>query len=364
MTEPRPAAAGRIGAVYQDGASLAARAAEVGLGPEGLVVTPAGGASVLWPTRDLERLDGPAAAGLRIACSSRPGERLTIVDPNAAARLISALPALRRARASHSERRRTTQWVVGGLVALALVGLFAFEGLPRAFGYLPMAWTAPIGDNVRSQIETLFGSGPCVSEAGAAALDRLTGRLLANVEKSLTFDPAAVDIRLARSSTPNALAAPGGRILALSGLFKLLDDDAATGGDALAGVLAHEIAHARLRHPTRALGRSLGLEFLAQIAGGGFGADAGLLVAQLAYSREAEREADALAREMLTDAGIGDAGLAAFFERIEDRLGADGGGFLSTHPATAERVADGAGAVGPNRAFTQAEWQALKSACD
>lgn len=358
---------GSIQAEYFDGETTRPQQAEVSVLADGLLVRPAEGGTTVWPFDELSRLDAPAAAGLRLAVESRPGARLTVRDGLAATRLIEAMPRLKRARASGREARRTVKWIAGGAAALAAVGLLAFEGLPRAAAYVPMSWLAPIGDNVRAQVTDFLGAFDCASPESQAALDRLAGRLVAGAPADVAFDPALIDVMIVYDATPNALAAPGGRILLFSGILEIAGESPGDGGDMVAGVLAHEIAHARLRHPTRALGRSLGLEFLAQLAGAGYGADASLLLAQLAYGREAEREADALGREMLIATGIGDAGLAAFFRKLTARFGEDDGddayNFFSTHPPTAERAEAGPGQDGTEWAFTLDEWDALRRDC-
>lgn len=351
-----------IRVVYYDGAGLTGRPATAIPQDEGLLLAPDDGPTVLWPRDQLERLDGPAEAGLRIARHGQTGERIVIADPNDAAKLLAALPILGKPRASATERRRSIRWVAIGLAGMALIGLIAIEGLPRAFAYMPMSWTTGLGDDVRGQLGEFFDGDVCDDAEAQRALDSLAARLLADVPATARFDPDLVDIRLMDSDVPNAFAAPGGRIALFAGLFDMLDDDARGGGDALAGVLAHEIAHARLRHPSRSLGRNLGFELVAQSVGGGFGVNAGLMLAQLSYSRSAEEEADAMARAMLTAAGIGDAGLTAFFEKIASEGKGGDGGFFSTHPAPADRAEPGV--VGPIPAFDAESWQAVRKACD
>lgn len=353
-----------VNAIHFDGASSEPRPVTVHVSQNGLAIQAADGIGFIWPARDIARVDGPAYAGLRLACASRPDERLTVQDPDTAALLTAMLPALKRAGSNRAERRRAFKWIGGGLVGLAALGVLAFEGLPRALAALPMSWAAPIGDNVRGQIVDIFGGETCKADDpgdAKAILARLARRLLDGVEGSRAFDPALVDVSLAQIDVPNALAAPGGRIVVFTGIFDLLDDGPEIGGDALAGVIAHEIAHTRLRHPTAAIGRSLGTSLLASLLGGGYGADAGALFAEFAYTRDAERDADTLAREMLLQAGIGDAGLKRFFERIGAKFGDDDGmSFLSTHPASAERAAAGPGLAGPKRALTADEWRTLR----
>jgi len=63
-------------------------------------------------------------------------------------------------------------------------------------------------------------------------------------------------------------------------------------------------------------------------------------IANLEFSRSDEQEADAGAVHRLHRAGITHKGLVKFFERIQkDQEGGDGPEWLSTHPATASRIA-------------------------
>jgi predicted Zn-dependent protease len=62
------------------------------------------------------------------------------------------------------------------------------------------------------------------------------------------------------------------------------------------------------------------------------------LMLDLRYSRDAEREADLYAAHLLKAAGLSANSLAAALERLSGRQ-KDGPAYLSTHPATAERIA-------------------------
>jgi len=61
-------------------------------------------------------------------------------------------------------------------------------------------------------------------------------------------------------SVVNAFAAPGGYIYVYTGLMKFLDNEAS-----LAGVLAHEIAHAERRHATSRMTEAYGLSVLLSV---------------------------------------------------------------------------------------------------
>jgi predicted Zn-dependent protease len=106
-------------------------------------------------------------------------------------------------------------------------------------------------------------------------------------------------------------------------------------------------------------------------AGGGL-ANAGLMLAQLGYSRDAERQADRHAYELLKGAAVSPRGLADFFSRVtkmeaEDRDTAKPSAFnwLRTHPPASERakLARQQPDYPATPALDAQSWQQLKSIC-
>jgi Zn-dependent protease with chaperone function len=138
---------------------------------------------------------------------------------------------------------------------------------------------------------------------------------------------------------PNAFALPGGSIVLTDALVNLLQDQ----DDAVLGVLAHELGHVQHRHGMRAL---LQFTLLGAAAGAVLGdfssllAAAPALMAQLSYSRDAEREADAMAVRVLRASGRSPAVMAVFFEKIAalPERSSSLPIALASHPADAERV--------------------------
>lgn len=136
--------------------------------------------------------------------------------------------------------------------------------------------------------------------------------------------------------TLNAFAAPGGYIYVYTGLIKFLENEAQ-----LAGVLAHEIAHADRRHVTDQLTKQYGLSVLLGIV---LGDDPGTLaniaagLVGLRFSRNDEAEADEYSVIYLCPTEYEADGAAGFFEKIEAQGTTDVPEFLSTHPNPDNRI--------------------------
>ncbi|TCJ15547.1 M48 family metallopeptidase, partial [Parasulfuritortus cantonensis] len=141
---------------------------------------------------------------------------------------------------------------------------------------------------------------------------------------------------VADSPEVNAFAMPGGYVVVYTGLI-----GAAGSADEVAGVLAHEVQHVELRHSLKNMLHGLGWRAVLALALGDVsgGAWAGMAeqLGGMAYGRDLERQADLGALAALRRAGIAPDGLLAFFARL---AGTEGPGlaFLSSHPATAERI--------------------------
>ena len=146
------------------------------------------------------------------------------------------------------------------------------------------------------------------------------------------------DVKIIRDdSTQNAFATPGGHIYVFTGLIKYLDDESQ-----LAGVLAHEIAHADRRHTSRQLQQQYGINLLLSVA---LGENPGQLaqiaagLGQLKFSRDFEKEADQYSVIYLNGPGYYACdGAAGFFIKAQSQGQASQPEFLSTHPNPDNRI--------------------------
>ena len=332
------------------------RPVTVTLAPDGLRIEEAvggaaagGGINETWPYRTLslqadELRNGP----VRIVHADA---RLTVEDQAFAKALAAAAPGLRWA-----QRRSLIYGSLATAALLAAVGAL-WWGLPAISGriveHIPPSWEEKLGDAI--VVEPVWGER-CATPAGSAALDHLTRRLLKGAEP-----PFPITVIVRDSAVVNAYALPGGHIVLLRGLLAQ-----AQSPDEVAGVLAHELTHTIKRHPMRALVANSGLALLIEVTlGNGTGASLGYLLTTLSYSRAMEAEADDGAVHLLQHAGIGTAGFAAFFERMEKRSIGPKLPYLSTHPPDAERLAAvrATATHGGTPALSAADWQALRHIC-
>ncbi|UCV06834.1 M48 family metallopeptidase [Dechloromonas denitrificans] len=152
----------------------------------------------------------------------------------------------------------------------------------------------------------------------------------------------------------NAFAMPGGFIGVHTGLILSAQTESE-----LAGVMAHEISHVTQRHIARQVFQSkqlgmaamlaMGLALLAarsngQVAGAAMATtQAGAISAQLAFSRDFEREADRLGFDIMRRAGFDVRGMSVFFTRLQQAVRLyenNATAYLRSHPLTGERLTD------------------------
>jgi predicted Zn-dependent protease len=126
-----------------------------------------------------------------------------------------------------------------------------------------------------------------------------------------------------------------------------------TDPEALAGVIAHEVAHVRRRHVTEALIRELGIGALIRLMAGNIGANAEQLVA-LSYTRQNEAQADSDAIQMLKRANISPKPTAALFTRLSKDAPAYSAEFLQSHPLSSKRAQKFAGSFDPRARYQPA----------
>ncbi|MGO4683951.1 M48 family metallopeptidase [Hyphomicrobium sp. 2TAF46] len=306
----------------------------------------------------------PNAIDVLLTSKDEPGASLFVQGARFAADLRERAPQL-SARAAWLREKRMWFVLLAILAALFFLGYMSgFSPAKSIAKALPDSWRERLGKTTRESMTE--GHKECIDPAGLAALKRLTDRLSQGAPANVPFNVHVYDWSLM-----NAFAVPGGQIVLTKGLL-----DKSQSPDETAGVLAHEMGHGIEMHPEAAIIRGIGLGATLEVmlggtTGGGL-ANVGLMLAQLGYSRDAEREADKHALELLKAAGISPKGLGNFFTRVV-KMEADEGdkspgafSWFRTHPPAAER----ARLVGAQHdypaspALDAGDWQSLKSICN
>lgn len=238
------------------------------------------------------------------------------------------------------ERRGSRFILLGGVVMLLLLcgscAVNPVSGGPELM-LLSESDEVRLGQQTDAQVRKQYG---VYEDQKLHAYINDMGRRLAAVSHrpNLPYTFEIVD-----ASVVNAFAVPGGYVYFTRGILANLNNEAE-----LAGVMGHELGHITARHSAQQYSRAQ-LAQLGVVVGGLFLGDVVSGLAQfgvgmlfLSFSRDNERQADALGVEYSTRAGYDGRELAGFFETLErmnpgsDRSGLPG--WFSTHPSPDDRV--------------------------
>jgi Zn-dependent protease with chaperone function len=350
-----------ISARFSDGKSAAAVNVEVRLGAAGVEIIVPGSEAVIWPYDSLTAAEPITAHAIDVLLSStaQPGATLFVPEAAFARQLPAHAPQL-TARSIRWRHARPWVWASGGVALLAvLIWVLDLSPSHAVAKLLPDSARETLGKEVVRSMTA--GKNVCRDGNGLAALDRLTARL-AGPGDQRKYKIIVVDWDLM-----NAFAVPGEQIVLTRGLIAKADSP-----DEVAGVLAHEMGHGIEMHPETALVRAIGLSAAAELMLGGSGgtlANIGIVLAQLSYTRDAERDADQHALQILKRAGVSAEGLAKFFDRVtkleDDKSGLNEIGILRSHPLTEERrsIVESQPPYPATPSLSARDWAALKAIC-
>jgi predicted Zn-dependent protease len=194
---------------------------------------------------------------------------------------------------------------------------------------------------------------------GLKRVQRIGGEMAEIANRTLTktlwgdkrFSPFDYQFKLVEGKDVNAFSLPGGYIYVYDGLLKYVESD-----DELAGVLAHEIGHAALRHvatlqreQSKLNAIQLPLILVAILAGGSSGAAGALGLGSLVgtavgngWSVKAEQAADYAGFQYIAQSKYNPTGMLTMMERLarDERGGPNiDWGIYRTHPPSRERAA-------------------------
>lgn len=243
------------------------------------------------------------------------------------------------------------------VATVALIWAGYVYGLPRVAEFaayrIPLEAEAAVGRRAVEVIDKRLFEATRLPAERRAALEQRFAQMAPK-------DGRAYRIEFRRSPKlgPNALALPGGIIVMTDELVAIAPSD-----EAVLAVLAHELGHIERRHFLRRLiSSTITGAVVTLIAGDASGVLTALpaTLAELSYARDQEREADLYAVQLLRANGMDPEALAQALEALErahrdeeerastkgateparaERRRSDWTDYVSTHPATEERIA-------------------------
>lgn len=239
-------------------------------------------------------------------------------------------------------------WALAALVAtLATIAVGYLYGLPVVAAFaakrVPVEIEAAIGQRAVKIVDAQMFAPTSLPPVRQAELSAAFARIAPQDGRTYRLEFRASRIG------PNAIALPGGIMVMTDELVKLARSD-----EEVIAVLAHELGHIEQRHFMRRLisGAIVGAVItLVSSEASGLLTALPATLADLSYSRNMEREADAFAIALLRRNGMSPEPLATMLARLEqahaERNSKGGKGhddikvprYLLTHPHTEERIA-------------------------
>lgn len=146
--------------------------------------------------------------------------------------------------------------------------------------------------------------------------------------------------RVIQDKSVNAFSVPG-YVYVHTGLLDSIGGDT----DALAGVIAHEVAHTDAKHSKEQMEKGALAGLLGSLISRGKGSTQGWFnmganLVLLNYSRSDEYEADRLAVNYMKRTGYDPNGMIRFFQKLQQMQGNQSRAvtFLQTHPSSGDRI--------------------------
>ncbi|MBU0729344.1 MAG: M48 family metallopeptidase [Proteobacteria bacterium] len=321
---------------YLDGKTAALEAVFVICTEQGIEFTDSAGHAHFWPSAHTTQTQGAyAGEKIRLEYGDDPVQALVISDR----RFLLDLKKTGIGSVKPGVSRSNTRLGLGIAVTVILLISGYVWGLPAGIetfsNLIPLSWEEKLGASVKAQFGIQFTE--CDSKETILALEQIIKQLNA----AAPDHPYTFKVSLVKSDMVNAFAAPGGQIIIFTGLLK-----AAENAEEVAGVLAHEMQHILQKHATKNMLKGLSSTLMLQMIFGNQDSFAKIamhgaqILDHFQYSRKNEEEADQLGFELMLAAGINPQGMIDFFENIShiDDLSEKIPPYLSTHPATAERI--------------------------
>jgi len=247
-----------------------------------------------------------------------------------------------RAPSAVSQWEGSLHRVVAAAIVFVLILVTGYRyGIPFLAGAIarqvPVSWTERLSTEVLGVLDTQMFTASELPRPRQQDIERAFRRL--DLPQGAPRERYRILFRKSELLGANAVALPSGAIIVTDELVALAADDRE-----ILGVLAHEAGHVDQRHGVRNIVQNslLGVAiawFIGDVSAIAAAAPTALIQAN--YSRELEREADAFAVDVLRTNGIPVRHFGDILRRLEKESGSEGSDafqYLSSHPATSERL--------------------------
>jgi len=238
-----------------------------------------------------------------------------------------------------SQNRRGNGMVLSFLVGCVVLIVAAYFGIKTAGSAAVKAVPVSVDVKIGKQsYQTMDPGGPEIKNPTVvAAIQEMVDRLAPQA----AIPDLKFEVHVIESPELNAFCLPGGVIVVFTGLI-----EAAEQPEQVAGVLAHEMAHATMRHGLQRISQSLGIAAAANLLLGDvqgilvLGSELFQLASINSYSRGQESEADAEGVRMMHAAAMDPLSMAQFFEIMKQEAGQLPAQlqWISTHPDHDARI--------------------------
>ena len=325
---------------YYDGRSSRGRAASVQVLPDLMYITytddDQNPIKHVWQVANIHQGHFVNNTSITLRYGDYPMESLTVNEPDFFESLKSANPH-KRFNASDFEFLRSKGLKGATIIAVAFIALVVvsyFYILPPVAEFwaarIPMSMEEKLGDKMYDNVMQ-----------GYSIDQRLTREANEYWRAMHVSSPYTVNITVVHEPVANAFALPGGQIIVFDQIIKDMKDY-----DELAGLLAHEYSHVKLRHSVRMLSRNLaGYLFVSILLNDASGTLAVIAtnansLKELNFSRQMEHNADEGGYDLMQQARISPEGMLKLFHTLKNthEEGISIPQFISTHPLTDERI--------------------------
>lgn len=306
--------------------------AEVNL--EGLIIRSQNGKVVVWPKEKIHKNIQKESDSMIILFGDEPADRFETND----AQIISKLKSIHAHYGFKIQKKNSVFYGKSGFLVICFTLVLLIVG----FYTYGLNWMAKgVAAAIPIDTEESIGQSLYDQTVDAKKINSNKTKLINEFFKELHYrSDYYIKITIIDSSMINAFALPGGNIIVMSGIIDQMESY-----DELAALIGHELTHINEKHVTRSLVRTAGAYILiSAVIGDVTGIAAAVAenadaLRSLKFSRDLETDADEKGLEQMQEQKLNLNGMLKLFERLKKAEQQQAPPeFLSTHPATDERI--------------------------